>query len=278
MTLDALSREALARDLLDALADLGVVTVARHVHQTRVEAVVRIAPHEQSHRPPLVEIDHAAHDADEVGDPRLEQLIAQIGLEHVQHRLAVVAGRIQSEVLDDPLDFAPQHRNVARAAVIRGRGPKPEEPVLAVHPAALVEGLDAHVVEQLAAVNGRGRVGLGDDQELRLARAGAHVTAQDADARTPAPGPENPETRRRIRHQAVLGATALEPVVAVAEKYEVPPLHPVEEVMRLAHLRRRQRRRIALEPGDDLACPLAHRRPVRDRVAHVGEGRLEIAL
>src|SRR5205807_10478263 len=104
---------------------------------------------------------------------------------------------------------------------------------------------------------------------LRLARAGAHVTAQDADARTPAPGPENPETRKRIRHQAVLGATALEPVVAVAEKYEVPPLHPVEDAMRLPHLHRRQRRRIALELADDLACPLPPRGPVPDRVAHV---------
>ena len=66
----------------------------------------------------------------------LEELVARIGLEHVQHRLAVVACGVEAEVLDDALDLTAQHRDVARAAVIGGRGPQTEEAVLAVDASA----------------------------------------------------------------------------------------------------------------------------------------------
>src|SRR6185437_11998306 len=184
VTLHAGAGEALERQLLDALAYLGVVAVARHVHQARVEAVIRVATYQQAHRAPLVEVDHAAHDADQVLGAGLEQLIARVGLEYVDHRLAVVAGRIQPEVLDDALDLAAQHRDVARAAVVCGRGPESQEAVLAIDTAACIEGLDADVIEQLAAVHGGGGVGLGDDQQLQLARGCARRRA----ARWRAPG------------------------------------------------------------------------------------------
>ena len=53
--------------------------------------------------------------------------------------------------------------------------------------------------------------------------------------------------------------------------------HPVEQVRRLAHVRRGQWRWVALQARDDLACPLAHRPPVADHGADVAEGALEIA-
>ena len=243
--------------------------------------MIRVATHQQAHRAPLVEVDHAAHDADQVLGAGLEQLIARVGLEYVDHRLAVVAGRIQPEVLDDALDLAAQHRDVARAAVVGGRGPQSQEAVLAIDTAACVEGLDADVIEKLAAVHGGGGVGLGDDQQLQLARAAAHVAAQHGGARlarVAARGAQYAQTRARIRHQAVLGAAALQAVVAVAEEYEMPALHPVEQVSRLAHFGRRQGRRVALQARDDLAHPLAHRPPVMHREAYVGEDDPEIVL
>src|SRR5439155_21544962 len=127
--------------------------------------------------------------------------------------------------------------NIPRAAVIGGRGPKSEEAVLAVDPPTTIEDLDADVIEQLAAVHGRGRVRLGHDQQLRLARARAHVPAQGRDGRTPtlpARPAEDAETGARVGHQAVLGAAAVEPVATVAEEHEVPGFHAVEEVARLA--------------------------------------------
>src|SRR5205823_12506331 len=91
----------------------GVVAVAWHVNQAGVEAVIRVAPHQQAHRAPLVQVDHPAHDVDEIGDPGLKELIARIGLQHVQHRLAVAAARAETEVLDDALDFPAPHRDIA---------------------------------------------------------------------------------------------------------------------------------------------------------------------
>src|SRR6185437_4243771 len=136
LALDGLAGEPLEHDLLDALAHLRVVTVARHVHQAGVEALIGIAPRQQAHRAALVEIDDTSGDADQVLDARLKELIPRVGLEHVEDGLAVVAVRIETEILDYAIDLAPQHRDVARTAVIGGRSPEPQEPVLADDPAA----------------------------------------------------------------------------------------------------------------------------------------------
>src|SRR5262249_17404557 len=149
-------------------------------------------------------------------------------------------------------------------------GPQAEEAMLTVHAAARIEGLHANVVEHLAAVHGRSRIRLGEDEQLRLARARPHVAAQHRDARaTPARTrfAENPEARARSGHEAVFAATALETVVAITEKDEVPRLHPVEQVRSLAHFRRRQRRWVAFQAADDPACALAHRPPIAYRHA-----------
>src|SRR5579862_3444769 len=66
--------------------------------------------------------------------------------------------------------------------------------------------------------------------------------------------------------------------MTVAEEDEVAAFHPVEQMCRLAHLRRGQRRGIAFQARDDLANPLAHRAPVADRDAHVGERIFQIVL
>src|SRR6185437_2160541 len=134
LTLDRLAGESLEHDLLDALAHLGVVAVARHIHQAGVEALVGIASRQQTDRAALVEIHDAAGDADQIIDARLKELITRIGLEHVEHGLAVVTVRIETKVLDHAIDFPPQHGDVTRAAVIGGRSPEAQEPVLTDDP------------------------------------------------------------------------------------------------------------------------------------------------
>src|ERR1700683_2421808 len=239
MALDAGAGKTCQRDLFDALTNFRVVAVARHVHQARVEALIGIAPYQQAHRAPLVQVDDAADDADQIGETRLEQLVARIGLEHVEHGLAVVAGRIETEVLDDALDLAAQHRDVARAAVVGGRSPQADEAVLAIDAAAAVKGLHADVVEQLAAMHRGGGVGLGDDQQLRLAGAFAHVAAQHRHAAAAGGAPraaEHAQARAAVGNQAVLGAAALQAIATGAEEYEVLGFHPVEQVRSLAYL------------------------------------------
>ena len=107
--------EALEHDLLDALADLGVVAVARDVDEERIKTLEGIAAHEQPHRAAFVQVDDAAGDADQILHRRLEELIARIRFEHVHYGLGVVTLRIKAEVTDNALDLLAQHRNLARA-------------------------------------------------------------------------------------------------------------------------------------------------------------------
>ncbi len=238
MRLDALAVEFVAHDLLDPLPHFGTVTITRHVDQARVEAVVRIATRQYSDRPPLVKINDTAHDADEVIHIGLEQLIARIGFQYVQNGLAVVAVGIDSEVLDDFLDLATQNRDVARASIVGARSPQAEKPMLAGHTPAGVECLDSDVVEVLAAMDGGNRVRFGDVQNATVASPCAHIATQCRDARFSSVGAsgaaagvaQDTQARLRVGQQPILRRTALEVVVAVAEKYEVPFLHPGEQV------------------------------------------------
>ena len=172
---DVRAAEALAHDALDALAHLGVVAVARHVHEAGVEAFEAVAAREQAHAAPLVEIDDAAHDGDEFADGRLEQFVAREGLDDVDHGLGVVALRRQAEVLDDRVELAAQQRNLRRRLVIGARSPQAEEAMLAGHLAGSVEGLHADVVEVASAMHGGRRVGLGEHQQFGRARLAAQM-------------------------------------------------------------------------------------------------------
>src|SRR6185312_7946125 len=139
LRLDARAAESIEDDLLDPLPDFSAVAIARNVDEAGIEPVERVAASEQAHGAPLVEIDDSAHDADEVVHVRLEQLVSWISLEDVEHRFAIVAVRIEPEVLDDSLDLAAQDGNVARTAVVDARSPQSQEPMLAGDAAAAVE-------------------------------------------------------------------------------------------------------------------------------------------
>ena len=144
-----------AHDAFDALAHLGVVAVARHVHQAGIETLVAVASHEQAHAAAFVEIDDAAHDGDELGRRRLEQFVAREGLDDVDHGLGVVALRRQAEMLDHRVELAAQQRNLRGRRVIGARGPQAEKAMFAGDIAGGIEGLDADVVEITGAMHRR---------------------------------------------------------------------------------------------------------------------------
>src|SRR5690606_5420552 len=128
-----------------ALANLRVVAIARHVDERRIEAAEDIASQEHAHAPPLVQVDDAARDANQVGDAGLEQLVARIGLENVHEGLRVVARRVEVEMIDDAPNLLREERNFTRAAMIDPRGEQPQEALLARHASRSVERLDADV-------------------------------------------------------------------------------------------------------------------------------------
>ena len=171
--------ETLEHDLFDALAHLSAVAIARYVDEERIEALKRIAPGEEAHGAPLVQVDDAARNADQILHRRLEEFVAGIGFEHVQHGFGVVALRVESKVADHALDLLAQHRDFARAELIGGRRPQAEKAMFAGHFAARAEALHADIVEIGRAMHARHGIGFRQDEELALARPCAQLSAQD---------------------------------------------------------------------------------------------------
>ncbi len=278
LRLDRLAVEGAHHDRFDALARLGVVPVARDVDEAGVEAAERVAPYEQAQLLAFVQIDDAANDRDEIVDARLKQLVARKGFQDVQHGLGVVTLRAEPELVEDLAHLVAQHRNFARALAVRARSPKAQEAVLAIHRAARVEGLEAHVVEIAAAMHGRNGIRLGDDEQRSSARAGADVAAQQ---RRPHSLPsasiatQDPEPAFDVGRQGIAAAAALQPVVAIAEEREVIRFHPFDERARFLNLAARQRRRRAFQFRGERTEPAAHRLPVGHRYAHIVERRAQ---
>ena len=170
LILDLGAAERVLQDPLKAAPEVGVVAIARHVDQARHEPGERIAAQEQPDLLPLLEVQDLLSDPEQLVVVGLQQLVARIGLEDVGQRLAGVPRRRQVGALDHLRDLVAQQRNVARVAVVRGRGEQPEEAVLADDLAFGVEPLHPDVVEIDRAMHGRAGIRLGDHERPGLAR------------------------------------------------------------------------------------------------------------
>ncbi len=202
----------------------------------------------------------------------LEQLVARVGAEDRQQRLAVVAVGIEAGPLHDGVDAAAQQRHVGDHRVVGRRGEQADEAALAGDAAIGVVGLDDHAVHRPEAMDQRGPVGLDDQDVVRPAREAGH--------RRPAapPGVEQPDlvapqqAERGAGHQLVAQPARLQrvldvAVVAVAEEREVVGLEPAQELLVLGEVGRAAGR----EVGDGVEAGLAHRPPVLDRQPHLGQ-------
>ena len=268
-------------DLGEILADRGthraVVAVARHEHEHRDEAVELVVAREHPHARPLVELQDQHRELVERVLVDLEQLVAREGIEHVGQRLAGMAVGIEAGAPDDGVDLAAQIGDGAGRARVDRRREQADDAEFPDQLAGGIEALDADVVHVRAPVHLRAHRRLGDDQELRLHHEGAQLGRDlhklRAGAQHAAVGrAQQPEPGLVHRHQR---AVLVEDVVAGAEEGEVVVGQPFEERDRLLDLLLRQRRRIDLELGRDLADARRHRAPVGDAEPHVREHDLE---
>ena len=88
--------EGALENALEALAQSGVVPVARHVDQTGDEAFEGVLAHEERRPLPFLKMQDTQTDVVQLGLGGLEELIPREGLQRVQQRLAVVTRRIEA--------------------------------------------------------------------------------------------------------------------------------------------------------------------------------------
>ncbi len=280
LELDLGAVQRLLQDVLKPAPDLGVVALARHVDEAGDEAREGVAAQEQAERLALVQVQDLLHDLEQLVVAGLQQLVARIGLEDVDQRLARVAGGRQAGALDQPRDLVPEQRDLARIAIVGGRGEQAEEAVLAQDLALGVEPADAEVVEIDRPVHGRAGVGLGDHQRHRGARLAAQLRRQCCEAaRGGAAGrlaPEQAERRALEALQLIARLIADQVVAAVAEQGEVVVGDPAQERLGLGQLGRLEHLGAGLQVGDRDLDLGQHRAPVLDRRPDIGKRLLEV--
>src|SRR5215467_1850896 len=170
--------ESFLEDRRNAAAQLAVIALARHIDQRRDKALQWIAPDEYGYPLPLLQIENTGNGIEQLVLVGLEQLVAWIGVEDVQERLAVVTGGRQPGAFDDVTDFEPQQRYRSRIAAVGERGKQSDNNVNTDDFAAWREPADADRVHVRSAVNGCTTVRFGDDDKLAPADKILHVAGQ----------------------------------------------------------------------------------------------------
>src|SRR5439155_22218102 len=105
-----------------AILEVGRISIARHKDVARNEALEDITTREERDAMPFLQQQNSARDVEEIGIGDLEKFVARKCLEDFDERLAIVTARIEAGLVQDALEFQPQHRNLAHAAAVRGRG------------------------------------------------------------------------------------------------------------------------------------------------------------
>ena len=100
--------EHLGEIFADLRAHLPAVALARHIDQHRDEAVEAVAPRQHAHPRALLELQDAQREMIERVLVDLEQLVARIGLQHVDQRLAGMRLRIEAGAGQHGVDLAAQ--------------------------------------------------------------------------------------------------------------------------------------------------------------------------
>ena len=270
MILDARSVEGVEEDGLHALADVRRVAVAGHEHEAGEEAAEVLASHEQPHSLAALELQHAHRRHVEDLRRGLEQLVAWVGLQHVDEGLAAVAPRRESGPLDHRLHLAAQHRDLLGPCPLDRGGIQAEEPPLTHRSPQRVEPLDPEVVEMPGAVHGGPCVRLGEDQQVRFEGDPADLGRQlgEAEGDGGLVLPEDAEARASRGAKGVVATFVDELVLPVAEEDEAAVANPLQQRPGLRHLVGIDPRRLALELiGDLQGAPGAS--PASPRPPHV---------
>ncbi len=147
---------------MQAAAKIGGEKIARNVDEAGNETFVFVAADEQGDSRTFMKVHDPQAGQEHVLFRGLEQLVAGKGLENVEQRLAVVAGRRHAGAFENLQHLASQKGNFAGTAVIGRRGEKTDEQVLADRLAFRIKALDSYGVHMYRAVDGRALVCLGD--------------------------------------------------------------------------------------------------------------------
>ena len=175
-------------------------------------------------------MQHPERDGGELVHRDLEQFLARVGLQDLGQVLAVVAVGVHAGPLQHLGHLAPQHRDPGDALVVGVVGVQAEEAVLADHLAGVVEPLDRDVVEVAAPVHGGPRVGLGEDQPLRVLGPGPHLGRERRERGRPAlVVPQDAQAGPGHRHQRHPLVAFDQVVLAVAEEREVVVGEPAQQ-------------------------------------------------
>ena len=259
-------------DRCEALAQCCIKALARGEDQVGGEAADDVAAREQRNAAALLQLQDAQHLVVERVLVDLEQLVARVGIEDRRQRLAVVAMGIDAGAAQHARHPASQQRHIGHHRVIGGGGEQAGEAPLAGDAAVGVVGFHDHAIHRPAAMDQRWPVGLHDQYVVGAAGKAGHrlattqarleqsrlVAAQDAE--------------RRALYQLVAQTARLRGVVdvaiaAVAQEGEVAGFQPLQEILVLLEALRATGRKI----GDGVEAGLAHRPPVVDREAHLGQ-------
>ncbi len=266
------------QDGLELLAQLGGIGFARHVHQAGDEAVVGVAPDEQSQALAFAGRQDAQRGVVKLVLADLEQVVTRIGRQDVLERLGQVAAHGQRRARRDGRHLLAQQRDLDDPCAVRGGAEQADETVLADDLAGGVVSLHADIVAVARAVHGRARVRARDEQHRR-GRAGhrAGLRGHGGEAGGHLLPRLTQHAQRAATHQAqhVLTLIVHQVVTPIAEQREVVVGQPLQEgAAFLRHLRRHRRRGLPQFVGGLLQVR-QHRLPVAHCGAYVAEHALQ---
>ena len=271
------------KDVSETAAEIGVVAVARHVDKGGDEPLERVMAHEQRDPLAFLEIDDAESEALERFGVGLEQLVAREMLQDVQQRLAAVSRRIEARARQHLVHLAPQQRNAARTRAVGNRSEQPDEQPFADRLPLAVEPFDDDGVERRRAVHRRTHARLGDEQWIGALEERRHLgrqrtaLAQAVEDRHRILA-QYAETRFRLQNDAGFSAAAPNTELAIADEGEMVVIEPLQERRGLFRGGFTEQGGTVGDLAERLLRPLAHRTPVLDGSADIGEHPRQIAL
>ena len=260
------------------LFELRRVSIARHEDVASDESLEDVLAREERHAMTLLKLKDAPSDLKEIAVRDLKHFVARKGLEDVDERFAVVRMRIESGALDDASRFQPQHRNLAHAAAVCGRGEEAEEAIFADQVSVRVVTLDADAIHRHGAMHEAAAVRLRDDQEILATRVLAELGRQRLFGsldRFRTHFAKDAETALRNGGQEVFVIARLERVSAIAEEDEIAVVEPFEKFARFIDFFGGHRQLRAFQLCDQRFELCACRFEVDHRESHFTEDSLE---
>lgn len=233
--LRALSVEGAQQNVLDAAAQVGVITVARHVDQRGDETAEQILAHEESEAMAFLHLEDAGSHFVQFLFGELKHFIARKRVEDMHQRFAAVTGGRISGMVDDVLNFFAQDGNVAGPRAVSQRAVEAEEAPLADHLARVVVAFDAEIIEMHRAMHRGDAGGFGDDEQSGHARQRPQRRRNVGEAlrfahRVVAVVAQHSQARAGDVEQQILALLVHQVIGAEADESEVMVVHPAQKM------------------------------------------------